>query len=276
MSYYISLSSWSGESKTEAAEKLSRIFRLNKEKGLATVEGLCEGLPWRFENTISNQQATQAAKFLQEVGFSVDITPEEGEVEPLPVPTDETEPAVSATPLETESSYRMGFQGDGRTLFGITSINLIKTIFTLGFYRFWAKTRVRQYLWGQTLFSGDRFSYHGTARELLRGAVRFGLFLLFFVSVSVYTFLKFGSEESELVGNFLTVVFIFWLPFLMVGAWRYRLSRTALRGIRFSFRGQGRQALAVYFKGYLAVPLTLGLYWPYFKMETEKFWRENS
>ena len=116
------------------------------------MEGLCEGLPWRFENTISNQQATQAAKFLQEVGFSVDITQEEGEAEPLPVPTDETEPAVSTTPLETESSYRMGFQGDGRTLFGITFINLIKTIFTLGFYRFWAKTRVRQYLWGQTRF----------------------------------------------------------------------------------------------------------------------------
>ncbi|MFT4579237.1 MAG: uncharacterized membrane protein YjgN (DUF898 family) [Nitrospinales bacterium] len=276
MSYQITLSTWSGESKTEAAEKLSRIFRLNQEKGLATVEGLCQGLPWRFENTISNQQATQAAKFLQEIGFSVDITLAEGEVEPLPVPTDETEPAIPARPLETESSYRMGFQGDGRTLFGITFINLIKTVFTLGFYRFWAKTRVRQYLWGQTLFAGDRFSYHGTAKELLRGTVRFGLFFIFFAAVSVYTFLNFGPEESELVGNLFTVVFMFWLPFLMVGAWRYRLSRTAWRGIRFSFRGQGRQALAVYFKGYLAVPLTLGLYWPYFKMETEKFWRQNS
>jgi uncharacterized membrane protein YjgN (DUF898 family) len=276
MNYQITLSTWSGESKTEAAEKLARIFRLNKEKALATVEGLCKGLPWRFESTISDQQATQAKNFLQEIGFSVDITPVEGKVEPLPVPTDETEPAVPTTPSEAESSYRMGFQGDGRTLFGITFINLIKTIFTLGFYRFWAKTRVRQYLWGQTLFAGDRFSYHGTAKELLRGAVRFGLLLIPLIAVSVYTFLEYGPEESELVGNLYTVVFMFWLPFLMVGAWRYRLSRTAWRGIRFSFRGQGRQALTVYFKGYLAVPLTLGLYWPYFKMETEKFWRQNS
>jgi hypothetical protein len=81
MSCQITLSTWSGESKTEAAEKLSRIFRLNKEIGLATVEDLCKGLPWRFENTISDQQATQAAKFLQEIGFSVDITSVEGEVE---------------------------------------------------------------------------------------------------------------------------------------------------------------------------------------------------
>jgi uncharacterized membrane protein YjgN (DUF898 family) len=276
MSYQITLSTWSGESKTEAAEKLSRIFRLNKEKGLATVEGLCEGLPWRFENTISDQQATQAAKFLQEIGFSVDITPVEGEVEPLPAPTDEAEPAVPATPSETESSYSMGFQGDGRTLFGITFVNLIKTIFTLGIYRFWAKTRVRQYLWKQTLFAGDRFSYHGTAKELLKGFVRFGLFIILFIVASICTFIEFGPEKSELVGDLFTLFFMFWLPFLMVGAWRYRLSRTAWRGIRFSFRGQGRQALTVYFKGYLAVPLTLGLYWPYFKMETEKFWRQNS
>ncbi len=276
MSYQITLSTWSGESKKDAAEKLSRIFRLNKEKGLATVEGLCEGLPWRFENTISDQQATQAVKFLQEIGFSVDITPVEGKVEPLPVPTEDVEPAVPAKTFEAESSYSMGFQGDGRTLFGITFVNLIKTIFTLGFYRFWAKTRVRQYLWGQTLFAGDRFSYHGTAKELLRGAVRFGLFLILFAAVSVYTFLEYGPEASELVGNLFTIFFMFWLPFLMVGAWRYRLSRTAWRGIRFSFRGQGRQALTVYFKGYLFALLTLGLYWPYFKMETEKFWRKNS
>jgi hypothetical protein len=62
MSCQITLSTWFGKSKTEAAEKLSRIFRLNNKKGLATVECLCEGLPWRFENTISDQQATQAAK----------------------------------------------------------------------------------------------------------------------------------------------------------------------------------------------------------------------
>jgi hypothetical protein len=41
-------------------------------------------------------------------------------------------------------------------------------------------------------------------------------------------------------------------------------------------RSGTRQGLIVYFKGYLAVPLTFGLYWPYFKMETEKIWRQNA
>jgi len=277
MSYQITLSTWSGESKTEAAEKLSRIFRLNQKEGLAAMEGLCEGIPWRFDNLISDQQANQASKFLQEFGFLVDITPVESTVQPLPALVDEAVSVVPATPpSEDESSHRMGFQGDGRTLFGITFINLIKTILTLGFYRFWAKTKVRQYLWGQTLFAGDRFSYHGTAKELLRGAVRFGPVFIVLIAVNAYTYLKIGWEEGEWVGNILTTAFMIWLPFLMVGAWRYRLSRSAWRGIRFSFRGQGRQALWVYFKGTLAVPLTLGIYWPYFEMEKEKFWRENS
>jgi uncharacterized membrane protein YjgN (DUF898 family) len=274
MSCQITLSTWSGVSKTKAAEKLSRIFRLNKQKSLTIVEGLCEELPWRFENTISDKQASQAAKSLQEIGFSVDISPVECKVEILP--PSEPESAVTSTPPETLCSYGMGFLGNGRILFSITFTNLIKTILTLGFYRFWAKTRLRKYIFGETLFAGDRFSYHGTAKELLRGAVSFGLFFIIFVVVSVYTFVEYGPIASEVVGNIFTIIFMVVLPFLIVGAWRYRLSRTAWRGIRFSFRGQGRKALTVYFKGYLLVLLTLGLYWPYFKMETEKFWRQNS
>ncbi len=277
MSCQITLNTWSGASKKEAAAELAKVFRMDQEEGLAVLENLCQGVPWRFRNTISSQQATIASKYLRSLGFSVDIQSAKNGVEPLSIPDSpkQTEPTTSSLP-KNESSHHMGFQGNGRTLFGITFINLIKTIFTLGFYRFWAKTNVRQYLWSQTLFAGDRFSYHGTAKELLRGAVRFGIIFLFFIAVNIYVYLKIGAKEGELLGNTLTLIFSIWIPFLMVGAWKYRLSRTAWRGIRFSFRGQGREALSIYFKGYLLVPLTLGLFWPFFKMEQEKFWRENS
>ena len=277
MSCQITLNTWSGESKKEAAGELSKVFRLDPEEGLTVLENLCQGLPWRFSNTISNSQATIASKYLRGLGFSVDIQSAENGVEPLPQldPPKQTEPSTPSLP-ENESSHQMGFQGNGRTLFGITFLNLIKTIFTLGFYRFWAKTNVRHYLWSQTFFAGDRFSYHGTARELLRGAVRFGSIFILLIAINTYIYLNIGAKEGELVGNILTVIFSVWIPFLMVGAWRYRLSRSSWRGIRFSFRGQGRQALSIYFKGYLLVPLTLGIYWPFFKMEQEKFWRENS
>ncbi|MZG53223.1 MAG: DUF898 domain-containing protein [Nitrospinae bacterium] len=277
MSSQITLNTWSGESKKEAAAELSKVFRMDVEKGLAVVENLCQGLPWRFGHTISSHQANQALKYLRNLGFSVDIQSVNNGVVPLPEPEtlEKTETEIPSLP-DNEASHRMGFKGDGRTLFGITFTNLIKTVLTLGFYRFWAKTNVRQYLWSQTLFAGDRFSYHGTAKELLRGAVRFGLVFIFLITVNTYTYFQLGVKEGELVGNIFTLIISMWIPFLMVGAWRYRLSRTSWRGIRFSFRGQGREALSIYFKGYLLVPLTLGLFWPFFKMERENFWRENS
>ena len=54
---------------------------------------------------------------------------------------------------ESELSLPFAFMGQGKELFGIIFVNLLKTIFTLGIYRFWAKTRVRQYLWSNTVFS---------------------------------------------------------------------------------------------------------------------------
>ncbi len=279
LSYQITLNTWSGESKTEAAAKLSKVFRFDRKKALEVVERLCEGLSWRFDRPIPNEQAGVASRYLRELGFAVDIKPVDGEVEPLPEPSASSSLPEKVEPVSTlpdGSSYRMGFQGNGRVLFGITFTNLIKTIFTLGFYRFWAKTKVRQYLWAQTLFAGDRFSYLGTAKELLRGAARFGAIFLLLAAIPGYVYFQVGYSEGELVSNIVSFFVLLWFPFLMVGAWKYRLSRSAWRGIRFSFRGQGKEALSIYFLGYLATILTLGIYWPFFKMKTEKFWRGNS
>src|SRR5260370_16227334 len=75
------------------------------------------------------------------------------------------------------------FHGNGGTLFGIHVVNVLLTIVTFGIYYFWAKTRIRAYLSGQTEIEGDRFAYHGTARELLLGTIKavlgFGVPVLF-------------------------------------------------------------------------------------------------
>ena len=57
-------------------------------------------------------------------------------------------------------------------------VNLLLTIVTLGIYRFWAKTRIRRYLWSQTEFLGDRFEYTGTGKELLIGFLIVFAFLI--------------------------------------------------------------------------------------------------
>ena len=69
MSSQITLNTWSGESKKEAATELSKVFRMDLETALVVVENLCQGLPWRFNYTVSNEQAKHAFKYLQKHWF---------------------------------------------------------------------------------------------------------------------------------------------------------------------------------------------------------------
>jgi uncharacterized membrane protein YjgN (DUF898 family) len=149
-------------------------------------------------------------------------------------------------------------------------------VFTLGIYRFWAKTNIRQYIWDQTLFTGDRFSYHGTGKELLNGAFRFGGVIFLLGLINIYIMLNIGLEESKDFFNLLSLLVVTMIPVFLVGAWKYQLSRTAWRNIRFSFRGKRMDALTIYVLGGIITAMTLGLYWPFFKMKSEKFWREHS
>jgi hypothetical protein len=54
---------------------------------------------------------------------------------------------------------------------------LLLSILTLGVYSFWGRTEVRKYVWSQSEFEGDRFAYHGTGGELLRGWLKAILFV---------------------------------------------------------------------------------------------------
>jgi len=170
----------------------------------------------------------------------------------------------------------IGFHGTGGGLFKIMLVNWILTILTLGIYSFWGKTKVRRYLCEQSSFVGDRFHYHGTGGELLRGALIFGGMIILF-QAGLYTIEQFWGVQARgiaEIGGILLVVLL--LPVIMVGAFRYRLSRTAWRGIRFSFRGKRKSALWLFLKGFILMIFTFYLYWPYFVIKMQKFWRGHS
>lgn len=178
---------------------------------------------------------------------------------------------------QAKSSRRFSFWGKGGTLFGIYIINLFLIIVTLGIYYFWAKVRVRTYLWGQTEVDGDRLSYHGTGQESLLGWLK-ALFL-FIVPVFLLQNLPLwtGMPILGIVTGLLTVIIIYlFIPFAMVGTRRYRLSRTALRGIRFSFRGKWRDFAGIFIGGSLLMSATFGLYYPFYKVRVSQFMIENS
>ena len=275
MSNQITLSFWSGASKPEAAKKLAKVFHLQPEKSLDIVGQLCQSLPWRFDRGIPDHQVDTAFTYLGSLGFVVDIQPIEGKIEPLfdavvmaEAPKKETVPVL-------EDSYRFNFFGDGRTLLKISFTNLIKTVFSIGIYRFWAKTNVRQYIWGQTVFMGDPFSYNGTGKELLNDAFQFGGVIVLLGLINIYIMFNIGLEESKKFFELLCLLVVIMIPVFLVGAWKYKLSRTTWRNIRFSFRGKRIDAFTLYFFGGIISTLTLGLYWPFFKVKVEQFWREH-
>lgn len=164
---------------------------------------------------------------------------------------------------------RLRHQGEVFDLFGIYMVNMLLTIVTLGIYRFWAKTRIRRYLWSHTEFLEDRFEYTGSGKELLIG---FLIVLTFLIAVlGAYTFIftmiwPAWTEDWELGLLYQALLFIASIPLVAIArfrARRYRLSRTLWRGVRGAQSGSSTYYGLLAMASWLLTFLTLGFYWPY-------------
>jgi len=136
---------------------------------------------------------------------------------------------------EPESVGDIEFDGTLGEYTVIALGNLLFTIATLGIYRFWGTTRLRRYLWSRTIFMGERLEWSGTGQELFKGAMT--AFVVVLVPIAV---INFGARELVLHGHRIAATVISVVEFIafytLVGAaafraLRYRLSRTAWRGI---------------------------------------------
>ena len=185
----------------------------------------------------------------------------------------------SAPPPPAEPPRHPSFHGSGGTLLGIHVVNVLLILVTLGVYYFWAKTRVRRYIFSESAMAGDRFAYHGTGRELLLGFLR--AFLVFLLPLIVLWIIREPldvnrnvKEAAGLLGS--TLFYFVFIPVALVGARRYRLSRTSWRGIRFSFRGRAWRFILLFLKGSVLTFFTLGLYYPFFLTERQAFMVSHS
>ncbi len=185
--------------------------------------------------------------------------------------------AVEAEP-QTHAIYNLKFWGSGGTLLGIQIVNMCLTLLTLGLYYFWAKTRVREYLFSQSEFGNDRFVYHGTGKELFLGMLKAGLvFGVPYVALTVGPEVLEAGLALQVTTNVLaSLVFVSFFPVALAGARRYRLSRTSWRGIRFSFRGHTWAFVKLFWKGIVLTVLTFGLYYPFFDAQRQAFWISHS
>lgn len=170
-------------------------------------------------------------------------------------------------------SETFGFTGRRGSFFKLLLINLFLTIITLGIYRFWAKTNVRRFIWSNIRFMGDPLEYTGKGSELLLGflivlAVLFPLGLIYEAIQSLAP-----PEETALHIGLEILYYITIFALIQIGfyrAWRYRMSRTAWRGIRLGLDGSTWTFLKLSLGWSVLTVLTLGMAYPWMAVE---LWR---
>jgi uncharacterized membrane protein YjgN (DUF898 family) len=143
-----------------------------------------------------------------------------------------TQPAASL--LENPSVAYVGRLG---ALYWLMIVNLLLTIVTFGVYRFWARTRIRRFLWANTLLAGEPFEYTGTGAELLKGFLRA---LVLFVPLVLVIALGQLFLPPAIEGVVTAAVYLLFGFLALVGSFaaqRYQLRRSTWRGIRFGMDG---------------------------------------
>jgi len=170
------------------------------------------------------------------------------------------------------------FRGDRGGLFLMALRLGLLTFITAGFYRFWARTRLRRWYWSGIRIGGSPLEYSGTALEKITGFF-FALLLLAVVLttanlVGIIVSIRMMEQNPNAMNfaplAFLLVLFPLW-NFARYRSRKYILSRTSWRGIRFGMDGGawGYGARASLY-GFLSL-VTAGLFLPVRTFLLEKY-----
>lgn len=171
--------------------------------------------------------------------------------------------------------YELKFYGTGKEYFSILIINWLLTVITLGLYYPWARARKLQYMFGATALNDDRFAFHGTGKEMFRGFIKVILFYIVLITL-LYgaVILSEGGQNLTIYwSGFLLFYALFFavLPLMLHGAYRYRMSRTSWRGIRFGYRGSKKELYGKFFQWLGLTIITLGFYSPWMEVKLRKY-----
>ena len=165
-------------------------------------------------------------------------------------------------------NYSLKFHGNGGDFFGIVIINWLLTAITLGLYYPWAKARKLQYLYGVTELNGSRFSFHGTGKEMFKGFIKAILiFAIVFAGFYIFIWMR-----MLMVGMlFFYAGFLSLIPLAIHGSYKYRMSRTTWRGIRFGYRGNRSELYQKFFKWVFLTIITFGIYGAWLAMNLRNY-----
>ncbi len=175
---------------------------------------------------------------------------------------------VSAAPIPGQVRFALSRPALAWLVIRIGLLNLL----TLGFYRFWGKTRLRRSFWSAASLGGEPFEYTGRPVELLIG---------FLIAIAVLTplygaisLIPLVTPDEDIAAVLqLPVFFAFALlwPFAIYRARRYRLTRTLWRGVRFGQDGSAARYALLSIGYWLLVAITLGLAYPWMRVALQRY-----
>ena len=177
-------------------------------------------------------------------------------------PRPATAPPPDLTPTRPIYDGRLG------ELYGIYLRHLVLMVLTLGWSRFWGRTRLRRYLWNHLSILGDRFEYRGRGLELF-----IGFMIVLSIALAIGGLIWVGWDylpADKLPDNMRPLdvlpllLALVGFPLAFVGHYaglRYKLSRTRWRGLRCTMMGSawayGARATALTFANVMTGQLLL-------------------
>src|SRR6185295_14172545 len=181
--------------------------------------------------------------------------------------------ASTVSPTPEPSIPRISWVPPPGGFAGLSFLNGVLRILTLGVYHFWGKTEVRQRIWSAVRIDGEPLDYRGTGGELFRGfLIVFFLILLPLLAMGFAGALLLSPESP---GRWVYDVAFYTLPLTLTGigihrARRYRLSRTRWRGIRGGQSGHSWRFAWLYLWTMILIPITLGWIVPWRTVRLQK------
>ena len=175
-------------------------------------------------------------------------------------------PAGAAGPVE--------FTGRRGPLFKLLVKNAIFKLLTLWIYRFWAKTWIRRYFWNNIRIDGDPLEYTGLPSELFIGfLIVLGILVpLGMAYEGVRLVLESASDAAQsAVDIAYTLVLFVLVQVAFYRMWRYRLTRTTWRGIRFGLDGSTWRFLGLSVGWSLLSVVTLGVAYPWMRVALMRY-----
>lgn len=177
-------------------------------------------------------------------------------------------------PMAVSETPQIEFTGRRGALFFLVLKNILLNIITLGIFRFWGKTRVRRYFWGNIVIGGEPLEYVGRGMEMFIGfLIVVAVLVPLSLAVSGVRYLV-GVETGwtgAVIDGLYFVVFWFLVQFALFRMWRYRLTRTVWRGVRFGLDGDAFPYAIRAFGWWIARVLTLGIIHPWANVDLMRY-----